>query len=149
MSIRLTNLITMLLASAASSVFALGANAQTGPTDSQTVPPEPISELFNRAFNNKSGDFFQNRSIPRQINLIFGYSSFPRGSYPEIEITRDAKLINVLYRDLLEQQVSSDPVIRTRDLDNPYDTSLRLNPSYRAEDFLEGSEFIIEGQPLP
>ncbi len=44
-------------------------------------------------------------------------------------ITRDAKLTETLYYDVMQQQ-QSGPLIRTQDLPNPFDTSLQENPSY-------------------
>lgn len=135
MSIRLTRLMTTISLSAISTLFVtFGAKAQIAPTDSQLFSPENPAEVFDRAFGFGafSGDFFENRTIESQIGYILGPGPINRSSYLENEITRQAFLIDLLYRDLLENQVSSDPVIRTPDLANPFATSLYLNPSYRA-----------------
>lgn len=89
---------------------------------------ESVAETFNRAFSRNDPTFFRNRSIKRQIDLIFGPGTLRRNSYPENEIRRDAELIDILYRDVLNQQVNSDPVIRTLDLPNPYNTTIRTSP---------------------
>ena len=94
-----------------------------------TEAPETLSEVFNQAFFDNTGNFYEAVEIGSQINTILGFQSFP-GSYPETEVARDAELLNHLYRSALEQQVSSDPPLRTPNLDNPFDTSLRLNPAY-------------------
>lgn len=129
-------------------------NAQVSPaTPAQSEPvaeaqSENLSETFGRAFYRNTGDFFDAVSLSDQFEYIFGFESFPKGSYPENEVAEDAKLLDTIYRDALAEQVSSSPAIRTRDLDNPYDTSLRLNPSYLNSFELEGREIIIE-QRLP
>jgi hypothetical protein len=124
----------------------LGIDAPTGtPSRLETIP-----NLFERAFFNESGDFFRNRSPQRQAEFIIG------PGFPDLELERDAELVEDIYRDLLEQQVASDPVLRTPDLPNPYDTSIRLLPASRRfvgpnEGYLgpvEGSEFFFES-PLP
>lgn len=159
MSIRLTHLMTTIGLSAISTVFVtFSAKAQITPTDSQLFSPENPAEVFERAysFGAFSGTFFENRSIESQIGFILGPGPINRSSYLENEITRQAFLINTLYRDLLENQVSSDPVIRTPDLANPFATSLRLNPSYRALPTgffqptppLPGTEFLFDRLPL-
>lgn len=157
---------------AASSVLASAAMAQTYPSEPQ-VPVSPrtlgieapltsepnrvigLSELFNRAFFNESGDFYQNRSIPNQIKFMIGPGLFEGARFPDLELERDAKLINVLYQDALEQQVSSDPVIRTPDLVNPFNTSLRLLPGTPVlrgtpgfGNRIEGTEYILETPTL-
>ena len=89
-----------------------------------------LPETLVRALNHESGHFFRNNSIRSQAELIFGFGDLGQASFPEKEIARDAELVEILYKDSLEQQVSSDPVLRTRDLDNPFDSSLLNNPSY-------------------
>jgi len=78
-----------------------------------------LADRFEQAMFTSNPDFFQNRSFGRQFDWLLGTNGFP-----ENEIQRDAKRANILYRTGLEQQVSSDPVIRTRDLPNPYETSI-------------------------
>jgi hypothetical protein len=87
------------------------------------VPVESIPRRFERAFFQNSGDFYYNRTIPRQVELVFGVG------LPENQIQDDANLINGLYRELSEQQNNSDPILRSPDIRNPYDTSIRMLPS--------------------
>jgi hypothetical protein len=89
---------------------------------------EPINDLFNRAINNSSGTFYDITSISGQANIIFGWRSWP-GSYPENQITQDAQTVEILTKDVMDRQDHSLPV-RTRDLANPYTTSVIQNPSY-------------------
>ena len=81
---------------------------------------ETISEMFGRAIFENEPDFYRNRSVESRINLIFGLNSFP-----DRKILRDARLVNRLYQDVLNQQGSADPIIRSLDLPNPYDTSVQ------------------------
>ncbi len=120
---KFTKLMPILVASLAAGLNAFGAMAQS--EGSITA-----SEAFSEAFYHNYGSGMSNTTIWHQFNAIFGITSFPEGSYPEKEIVRDAQKINELYEELMHKQVSSDPIIRTRDLRNPYDSSLLTNPEY-------------------
>lgn len=118
-----TNLIAVLTFTAAASFFAKSAIAQTNPSTIDTG--EYIPDAINRAFFSDSGDIYRNANARRQVQFLLGIGSPARNAFPENEIRRDAERIEGLYRDLLEQQISSDPLIRTPDLTNPFNTSLR------------------------
>ncbi|HEY9704280.1 MAG TPA: hypothetical protein V6C58_17645, partial [Allocoleopsis sp.] len=99
-----------------------------------TSPPtqlETIPQLVDRAFFQDSGDYYHNRSIKRQFQLIFGTDTKLGAAFPELEIERDGKLLNVLYHDLLFQQTSTDPYLRTVDIPSPFNTSIRSLSSNR------------------
>lgn len=66
-----------------------------------------------------------------QLNTIFGWRKFPQGSYPENNITEDGLLLYAILSDYFRQLQEREPIIRTRDLANPFDTSLRENPQYQ------------------
>lgn len=123
-------------------IFPAVAAAQT-----ETPNYETTNELFNRAFFQNDPNFYDNQGVGRQINLILGQGSFFRNSFPENEIARDAELVNTVYRDVLNQQVSNDPYIRTPDLPNPYDSSLRMSPRLNANKLQVGTEFRFESEP--
>lgn len=165
---QLTQLLSALVLAAASSGFMSAANAQTTPLNpvpvveytgprtveldaAFTTPPrrlETVPEAFNRAFFQESGDFYRNRKIDRQINYIIG-AGVPWGAgFPDLELERDAERVFKLYRELLEIQASTGPVIRTPDLANPFDTSVRLlSGPPRFGNRLEGGEFIFDTVP--
>ena len=103
-------------------------SAQVAPVETYGLPTNVIEE----ALELESENFFENRDFGSQIEFLLGPGSLRKASFPELEISRDAFLVDRLYRDLLDEQVASDPIIRTPDLVNPYSTSLRLNPRYRA-----------------
>ncbi len=102
---------------------------QLVPSPDTAVGFNNIPGLFNRAVNNNTGRFYDYTNILGQFNSLFGWRTFPQGSYFDNMITRDAKLTETLYYDVMQQQ-QSGPLIRTRDLPNPFDTSLQENPSY-------------------
>ena len=102
---------------------------QLVPSPDTAVGFNNIPGLFNRAVNNNTGRFYDYTSILGQFNSIFGWRTFLQGSYFDNLITRDAKLTETLYYDVMQQQ-QSGPLIRTQDLPNPFDTSLQENPSY-------------------
>lgn len=145
MQMRLTQLLSALALAAASSVLASAAKAQTDPSGYEPIRLETIPEALERNFYQDSGEFYYNRSIERQIEYIIGPGLPGRAAFPDLEIERDAKRINTFYREVFEQQVSSDPIIRTPDLPNPFNTSLRLQSgSSRFGSRVEGSEFNFE-----
>jgi hypothetical protein len=145
---RLTKLLRALVVAAASSVLASAATAQTDPTGFAPIRLETVPEAIERAFFRDSGTFYHNRTIPRQGAYILGPGLPGRAAFPDIEIERDAERVNIVYNDALYQQVASDPVIRTLDLPNPFNTTLRGQPEFRRfGSRVEGSEFVFETLP--
>ena len=102
---------------------------QLVPSPDTAVGFNNIPGLFNRAVNNNTGRFYDYTNILGQFNSLFGWRTFPQGSYFDNLITRYAKLTETLYYDVMQQQ-QSGPLIGTQDLPNPFDTSLQENPSY-------------------
>lgn len=144
---QLTRLLSVLTLAAVSSLLATAVKAQTT-SGYEPVRIETLPDAFNRAYSEESGDIFRNSSIKSQINHIIGAGLPGRASFPDLQIERDAKRINILYRDALEQQVSSDPIIRTPDLSNPFNTTLRQQlGGGRFGTRVEGSEFIYQTVP--
>lgn len=116
-----------------SSVLAI-AIASAGLASAQVAQAEPftyhpIADQFNEAFFSNSGDFFQATSPLRPVADILGLGSRRGGlAFPEREMERDGNDIHGLYREMMQQQVSSDPIIRVPDLVNPFDTSVMMLP---------------------
>lgn len=98
-------------------------------------PASPINlgELMNKAFWENTGDFFESATIDGQLNLLFGWREFPEGSYLENSIARDSILMNAIMTDYFKQLTEREPTIRTRDIENPFNTSVQQNPSYTRE----------------
>ncbi|MFB2768111.1 hypothetical protein ACE1AT_02275 [Pelatocladus sp. BLCC-F211] len=110
------------------------------------------NEAFERAYFQNSPDFFSSITSQSDINDIFGLGSFSRKSFsrntfPENQIARDSELVHILYRDILYQQVSNDPYLRSPDLPNPYNTSLLMSPGLNANKLKVGTEFRFEQMP--
>lgn len=146
MGVRLRSLTGIFIFVTIATGFSLAAIAE--PTSStQPSSNESISEAFERAFFENDPNFFRNRSFGRQLDLILGLPSFRGNSFPENEIARDAEVVDIVYQNALEQQVSSDPIIRTRDLPNPYETSILLSPRFNVNSRVEGNELIFEAVP--
>ncbi|MDY6902323.1 MAG: hypothetical protein SWZ49_30280 [Cyanobacteriota bacterium] len=118
------------------------AAAQTETSSYQTP-----NQVFEKAFYENYPDFYDNHGLFREIDWILGPGSLFKNSFPENEIERDAKLVNILYQDLLKQQTTSDPYIRTPDLPSPYNTSLLASPRLRANQLQVGTEFRFDTLP--
>lgn len=86
-----------------------------------TIPDELDDTFFTFDEN-----FYQNHRFPRNAFWLFG-------SYPENEIAGDGRVVNKLYNQLIRQQGTSDPTIRTADLPNPFSSSLQTDEIYTEE----------------
>lgn len=82
--------------------------------------PVTVPEWFDYLFDSKTGNYDQTRTYGNQLNLIFGVTEFP-----ERQDDRDSKRMIRLYEDVLRQQTTGDRTIRTQDLPNPFDGSIR------------------------
>ncbi|AFY56309.1 hypothetical protein Riv7116_3866 [Rivularia sp. PCC 7116] len=118
------------------------AAAQTETSSYQTA-----NEVIEKAFYENYPDFYRNDGLFREIDWLLGPGSLFKNSYPENEIERDAKLVNIVYQDVLKQQTTSDPYIRTPDLPSPYNTSLLASPRLRANQLKVGTEFRFDSLP--
>ncbi|MGF1589793.1 MAG: serine/threonine protein kinase [Pleurocapsa sp.] len=83
-----------------------------------------LSQAFETAYYKNGENAFRQSGILGQINTIIGIPKFP-----EQDIAADGKEVHKIYELGLKLQTSREPLI-TRDLDNPYDTSLRENSSF-------------------
>jgi hypothetical protein len=123
MAIKLTNLGSFLAIATLSIVTSVG-TAKAQEQQPEPTRYQPFAEEFNRAFRRGSGDFFRNRQLAEQLGDLFGVPSFP-----DQAISQDNKNINKLYRELMEAQFNSTPIIRTPDLPSPYDSSIMTAPA--------------------
>ncbi len=123
MSIKFTKLSSIFFLTTIASLFPLKLWAQT--TTENEVNQVTIQQVFTDAFFRHSGDAFRNGGLIDQLNHIFGFNRFP-----EIQISKDGKLVDILYQDILKQQAQKGAPMKTRDLINPYTTSLGENPDY-------------------
>lgn len=105
------------------------------------------NEVFEEAFYENYPNFYKNDGLFREIDWLFGSGSLFKNSFPENEIQRDAELLNIVYQDVLKQQTTSDPYIRTPDLPSPYNTSLLASPSLKTTQLQQGTEFRFDTLP--
>ena len=144
MNLKITTLSGLIVGLTTSTVLSSSVVAQT-PTSNYETP----ARVIERAFFKNDPNFYKNNSLKRQVDFLLGPGSLLRNSFPESEIARDAQLVNKVYQDLLQQQVGSDPYIRTPDLPNPYNSSLLLSPKFRNTELKTGTEFRFEEIPSP
>lgn len=137
---RYSSAIGILILSAVSGIFATVPKVAANPSNVLPSRFETIPEVFENTFFRNDRDAFTNRSIWRQLNYLIG-------PFPENEINRDAKAVHNLYVEVLEQQLSSDPILRTPDLPNPYNSSLLQLSSFNVNRPVVGTEFIYQEQP--
>lgn len=144
MFMRFTHLVALSSIVAVSSLVASDAIAQTVMPNFELIELESIPEAFDNAFTEKSGDSFERNALPGTFKSIFGLPVFP-----EDAIARDAEDVDKLYRQILFEQVASDPILRTPDLRNPFNTTLLSNPAMLgSQPPIPGGEFVFEVQPL-
>lgn len=113
-----------------------GPKSSTQPKAAQT-----LAETFEQAFFANDPAFYRNRSLGRQLDWMFGFKG-----YTESEINRDAASVHNLYQSSLKQQASSNPAIRTRDLPNPYETSILTSPNIDVNQKVQNNEVIFDNQ---
>ena len=124
---KLSRFLTIATLTTLTCVITHPANAQS--TEMEAVETyNNIPELFNESFWDYSGDYWESSRPAGQLNTIFGWNSGPLGAFPENDLARDGLLIYAIVADYWKQLQENDPILRTRDLDNPFDTSLRDDP---------------------
>ena len=115
MSIKFTKLTKVLIIATIASLFSLEAKADEVSLD----------EAFEAAYFENGENALTQSGIVGQMTTIIGIPKFP-----EQDIAGDAKEVHQLYEVALERQTSTGEPLITRDLENPYNTSLRANPGY-------------------
>jgi hypothetical protein len=129
MGMRLNQTIVGVTTAVFSTLATSAAIAQTA-----TIPYIPIvgegtiPQKFEEEYYTHDENFFENRTIPRQVNAWFGPAGFV-----DNEIGWDSKRVNELYQEVLGRQLSSGPILRTTDLPNPFNLSLETIPRYTAQ----------------
>lgn len=134
MKLKVKNLTSILILVAVATSFTSTAIAEP----ILNAPPssdETISDQFYRATFKNQRDIFYNRSAGNLLNLFFGFSGYAENQY-----LQDAEEVDRLYTKTLQQQASGDPDIRTRDLPNPYETSILSSPNLNVYRQLRGGQ---------
>ncbi len=90
--------------------------AQDVDLQDQPLRQPTISETLNKQSNLDS--YWTDEDLGGDASFLFSVGT------PEGAIKDSAERIEVIYRDLLQQQDDDFPTMRTRDLANPYQTSL-------------------------
>ncbi|HCF28884.1 MAG TPA: hypothetical protein DEV81_17170 [Cyanobacteria bacterium UBA11049] len=134
------SLSSILVLAIATTGFHGSAIAQPKPSTQPKAQPT-LAESFERAFFANDPAFYRNRSWGRQLDLLFGFKGFI-----EREINRDAASVHNLYQSSLKQQNSRVPAIRTRDLPNPYETSILTSPKIDVNQKVQNNEVIFDNQ---
>lgn len=108
--------------------------------DEDLVEFETIPEAFERGITFSSQDAYSTTAtFGRQFDFIFGIAGFP-----DAELSRDGSIVDSMYNETLYRQYSLGPLIRTPDLPNPYNSSLRTNPSLLGPtQAIPGSEYWL------
>jgi hypothetical protein len=117
--------------------------------DMETPNIPTTNSTFEKAYFGNDRNYYENGSVKRQIDAQFGPGTAFENSFTDNEIARDGELLNTLYRDVLAQQATNDPYLRTPDLPNPYNSSLLMSPRYSADRLKVGTEFHFETVPSP
>ena len=117
MFIKFTKLSAALVMAAIASLFSIEAKAETNSLD----------EAFKDAYFKKGKNAFVQSGYFGQIDTIFGFTGFP-----DQHITSDGKAVDKVYQEGIKAQAASGMKMMTRDLANPYDTSIQENPDYSA-----------------
>ncbi len=121
MSIKFTKLSSILLITLTMSMSASVAKAEKVKTDHGIS----VANIFNNSYFSHSGNTFKNSQPISQLNTIFGFRKFP-----ELKIISDGKSVDNVYREFMAKQSQVGSPVKTKDLVNPYSTSLQENPSY-------------------
>lgn len=117
MSIKFTKLSAVLVIATVASLFSLEAKAEM----------KSLDEAFKDAYFTRGKNAFEQSTIFGQMNAILGLTGFA-----DQHITVDGRKVDALYQEAMNKQAETGMRMVTRDLDNPYDTSLRENPNYSA-----------------
>ena len=115
MSIKFTEISKIIVMATIASLFSIEARANE----------TSLAEVFEAAYFKNGENAIEQSSFLGQFNTILGIPKFP-----EQDITADMKEINQVYELSLERQTSTGERLITKDLDNPYTTSLREIPSF-------------------
>ncbi len=104
--------------------------------------PETVLDAVERISQQRSGDYYRNRSFSSRLSFITGV-----GGFPEHSLNRDTAALLGTVEELLVLQTQNTPTVRVPDLPNPYTTSVQLLPTSQFNSRVVGSELNFE--PLP
>lgn len=111
--------------------------------DENVVELPTLLDQFEDTYFTLDRNYYQNHRFPRTLRPIFGQV--------ERDISGDGRRINALYRDALEQQITSTSIIRVADLPSPFTGSLGTTPLYVEEPIPPAviPSFVPSREPVP
>jgi hypothetical protein len=124
MSIKFTKLAQISVITTIVSLCSIEVMAETH-EDAHNSETISLNQAFKDAYFTRGKNAYEQSSIQSQIDTIVGFTGFP-----EQHIVRDGQAVDSLYRHAMQRQTQIGSPIMTRDLINPYDTSLVENPDY-------------------
>ncbi len=124
MSVKFTKLTQILVITTIASVCSVEVRAETH-GERHSSESVSLNQAFKDAYFTRGKDAHEQSGYWSQINTIVGFTGFP-----EQHIVKDSKAVDSLYQDAMRQQTEVGSPIMTKDLANPYDTSLLENPDY-------------------
>ncbi|MFM7364917.1 MAG: hypothetical protein ACKO11_10570 [Cuspidothrix sp.] len=139
MTIKFPVLTGLLVFLATSTAFISPAPAETEPSNYETT-----NNAFLKAYFRNDPNFYENGSFKRQLGALIGSPGQFGSSFTDNKIAKDGELVNILYQDVLAQQSTNDPYLRTPDLPNPYDSSLLMTPRYNTNKLRIGTEYRFQ-----
>ncbi len=119
MTIKFTKLSKILVIATIASVFAAPAMAE------KDQSPMSLNEAFKAAYFKHAGNAYEKMGFFGQLDSLLGLTWFA-----DRQIMLDGKSVDSVYQQAIEQQASAGMPMMTRDLPNPYTTSLIENPRY-------------------
>lgn len=117
---KFTRLAQILAMAGVASLFSVEVMAQTETEATKIEEPVSLEQAFVDAYFDHAQNAYYESGILGQLNTILGFNRFP-----DTQILLDGKAVDRLYSDALQQQVEVGMPIKTPDLPNPYETSLR------------------------
>lgn len=115
--------------------------AQETERQDQPLHQPTISETLDKQSNLDT--YWSDTDIGGDANFLFSFDT------PEGVIKKSAERVEVIYKDLLQQQDDDFPTMRTRDLANPYETSLLELQSFAGTGNSEEEEAAATPAPTP
>ncbi|MFK8182336.1 MAG: hypothetical protein AB8B99_03115 [Phormidesmis sp.] len=127
------------LATLLGTVGMIGLSTYLAPAASaQQTIPEAVEGIRNQ----RSGDYYRNRSAFGQLRFITGM-----GGFPDRRLDKDSEALSEAYHELMMLQTQNTATVRVPDLPNPYTSSVQLLPTSQFNSRVIGSELNFE--PLP
>lgn len=109
--------------------------------DGDVVELPTLLDKFEDTYFTQDRNYYQNHRFPQVLRFLFGAV--------ERDISGDGRRVDALYREALEQQITSTNIIRVADLPNPFTGTLATTPLYVEEPIPPAliPGFVPSGEP--